>query len=321
MKKCIICLIALVMCISFISCDSVDKDKKYLSYLEESNHLNVFNETITKNTFGSLTLNWVLTDGITTLVKITADDELMKYCSLTNLDNNLPVLSERDKQFIEENQTGIVSECNCFASRHISEATLSVNYLYQFNYAYQFVNNGGNVAPVIRPCYVCEKRENESILVFYNTKFEELDKIDLMINVKGIDEEFLFKDLKCNILPIVYKNYEKSPLIYNFGAGKMKLLSIKSSLIDTYINIEWETYGAANKEAFFDENVIVFEWGKEENISLPMFLMPTTNKDKEKYCVVGEYNIGEQLPINEGISVYVQNIENDNMRIRMFEIN
>ena len=69
--------------------------------------------------FGSLTLNWILTDGITTLVKITADDELMKYCSLTNLDNNLPVLSERDKQFIEENQTGIVSECNCFASRHI----------------------------------------------------------------------------------------------------------------------------------------------------------------------------------------------------------
>ena len=320
MKKIIICLITLIIAISFISCGNSDENNTIINDLENSDYLNVFNMTA-NTSYGEMMLNWVATDGYTTLVKITASDDLLEYCNLNNVTIDTPILSDYDKSFIDEHQSGMISACDCFAAKQIFEGTINSN-SHEFSFAHQLVNNnGGTKHPVIRPCLNDTKNENESILIFYNTEPNAFEKFDLTILVNDIKEDFVFENLNCTVLPILCKNYEDSQLVYEFGGGKIKLSSIKSSLIDTYIDIEWEIYGATNTNPFFEKNIIVFDIDNDESISLPMFLMPPHNSDAALSIVTDSYTIGRYIPLDKRISVYAQRIEDDNVKIKMFEVN
>jgi len=303
MKRCISAILVIAMAFTaLIACNQNSQSSSYVMQTLKSNgYLNEFDDK--NDTHGDLILRVisVASDGLTTYVRIAYDGQFPQG------NENLPSEElQEDAIFLENNNGGAVPDYTQAVNKNIKEVKLCTNNV-EWNFAHQFtLGYTGEDFPVVRPILPDETlADNEAILIFYGTELSGTANVSLEFEVYGCDEKFIINDLRCEIAPVKIRDFEANDLIFNAPLATMKLVSTKSSLLETIVTVEWDLDpNFSHSLHFFSGQQIVFDWGDASNGTFMFYPTISSLQKNENVVMIRSHSIQGSIPVEKEIKIY-----------------
>jgi hypothetical protein len=280
---------------------------------EDSGYLNQFKDKNDTHNGVTVYVHWIASDGLTTYVKISYTGEFPKgewdnSSGSESQDGSSSVfLFEEDKKFAMENGHGTLPDYTNFAAKNIKDATLSTASGENWSYAHQFMLGfTGEQDSVLRPLLTDKTLEdNEAIIIFYGTSLMNAATFSLEFEIRGMEEKFIINDMQCAVAPVETRDLRSKELIYH-GAplADMRLVSLKSSLLETIVTIEWDLSPDFSPALhFFSGQEIVFDWGEASASSFMFFPTVSPPSGDENTVIIRSHSIAASIPLNKEIKV------------------
>jgi len=328
-------LLALLLCAAFlflsVSCAKENPAPSLpheITVLKENGYLNEFTDK--KVTHGGVTLqvNSIAGDGLTTYVHLSVAGELPPGIPLPDSNNANPATGSRDRMPQEDadfmfggnSGGGRIPSYTNFAENNIKDVHLSADGGKTWRFAHQFqLGFTGDPSAIIRP--TLSVNEKDAILIFYGTELAETAALSLEFEVRAIAEKFVFEGLSCKFPPVQTREFSQAELRYDAPRAKLQLLSMKSSLLETIVTIQWDlSPNFSSGASFFDEQQIVFDWG-EDSFGAFMFYPDEAPVSKDKNIVLTRsHSIARAIPLDKEIKVYAADTVSREKTVDMFVI-
>ena len=285
--------------------------------LQHDGYVAVFDDKSVTHQGVTLQVEAIVSDGLTTYVRIAVDGELPP--GLVANGEEFPHLSDLDDREISElmGDDGLAFELPgevSVATNHIFEAILSDNSGNEWAFRHQIMHDHADnpfntLRPTLRDPSLGEK---EDVLIFYNTELSGTVTFSFAIEIRGIDEPFIFDDLEVNVAPVVERDLSAYNLYFETEFADVRFLAIQGSYLETIITVEWTIRPEfSDLDTFFDDNMIVFDWG-EDMSNTRMFAPNYENFNDGSVEIIQRHPFPWRTAINNEIIVstaYARNLE------------
>lgn len=285
--------------------------------MQDDSYINVFASKSDSHDGVTLRVEAIASDGLTTYVRIATDGNLPAGLVADDEESlGLRLVDEDFRQPTDETGEMVAFELPAevsLGSNHIVDATLLNGSDKTWSFRKQTKRGRtGEQLGVLRPTLRDSSlKQNEEILIFYNTELADTTTFSLEVEVQGIPEKFIIEGLESKIAPIVARNYSGNNLFYEAAFADMQLLSAKSTYLETILTIQWIVKpGFSNTFPLYTEHALVFSWG-DSSASTFMFFPDDTDLVDEPIEIISNHTLLDPLPLNEDITVSLQYTPNN----------
>ncbi|MDR1928291.1 MAG: DUF4179 domain-containing protein [Oscillospiraceae bacterium] len=289
--------------------------------MQNDGYINAFDGKSDTHDGVTLRVEAIASDGLTTYVYISADGELPP--GLVAEDEESPGLRLLDEDISDTEREMVALESPAdvsLGSNHIVDATLENGSSNTWSFRKQTkLGRTGDQLSVLRPTLRdAGLKQNEDVLIFYNTNLSGTATFSLGIEIRGIKTKFVIDGLDCKIAPTITRDFSENNLYYEAAHADMQLLSAKSTYLETVFTIKWIVRpGFSNAFPLYTEHAIVFSWD-ESSISTFMFFPDDSDLGDEPVELISSHAIAGHIPLERQITVSLQYMPNNENVETMF---